>query len=123
MRARHIAESASTAPSVSSVGALVPDELHAAIILFYSLLDERQTLHLSRSKAATAVTAVSPNCSVSTPVPWPEDASNCSPGRSSAFKYALQTRLADPYGLRVTICCVVVLADSCSPQKLGALFP
>lgn len=33
---------ASTAPSVSSVGPVVPDELHAAIILFYSLLDERQ---------------------------------------------------------------------------------
>ena len=42
LRARHIVESASTAPSVSSVGPVVPDELHAAIILFYSLLDERQ---------------------------------------------------------------------------------
>ena len=42
LRARHIAESASTAPSVSSVGRVVPDELRAAIILFYSLLDERQ---------------------------------------------------------------------------------
>ena len=42
LRARHIAVSASTAPSVSSVGPVVPDELHAAIILFYSLLDERQ---------------------------------------------------------------------------------
>lgn len=42
LRARHIAESASTAPSVSSVGPVVPDELHAAIILFFSLLDERQ---------------------------------------------------------------------------------
>ena len=42
LRARHIGEAASTATSVSSVGAVVPDELHAAIILFYSLLDERQ---------------------------------------------------------------------------------
>ena len=42
LRARHIGESASSATSVSSVGAVVPDELHAAIILFYSLLDERQ---------------------------------------------------------------------------------
>ena len=42
LRARHIAESASAAPSVSSVGRVVPDELRAAIILFYSLLDERQ---------------------------------------------------------------------------------
>ena len=42
LRARHIAESASTAPSVSSAGAVVPDQLHAAISLFYSLLDERQ---------------------------------------------------------------------------------
>ena len=42
LRARHIAESASTAPSLSSVGPVVPDELRAAIILFYSLLDERQ---------------------------------------------------------------------------------
>ena len=46
LRARHIDEhideSASSAPSVSSVGAVVPDELRAAIILFYSLLDERQ---------------------------------------------------------------------------------
>ena len=41
-RARHIAESAAPAPSVSSVGPVVPDQLHAAISLFYSLLDERQ---------------------------------------------------------------------------------
>ena len=42
LRARHIAESASPAPSVSSVGPVKPDELRAAIILFFSLLDERQ---------------------------------------------------------------------------------
>ena len=87
LRARHIAESASTAPSVSSVGRVVPDELRAAIILFYSLLDERQRrlyAALESLKIGTAVTAASPSCSVSTPAPWPGGASNCWPATASA---------------------------------------
>ena len=41
LRARHIA----CVPSVSSVGRVVPDELRAAIILFYSLLDRQRRLY------------------------------------------------------------------------------
>ena len=42
LRARHIGESAPANLSVSAAGPVVPDELQAAIILFCSLLDERQ---------------------------------------------------------------------------------
>ena len=42
------------------------------------------TPHLNRSKSATAVTAASPSCSVSTPAPWPGGASNCWPATASA---------------------------------------
>ena len=41
-RARHVWESQPTALSVSAGGHVVPDELQAAIVLFCSLLDERQ---------------------------------------------------------------------------------
>lgn len=42
LRARHVVESAPTQLSVGAAGRVVPDELQAAIILFCSLLDERQ---------------------------------------------------------------------------------
>ena len=42
LRARHLWESAPTDLSVDATGRVVPDELQAAIILFCSLLDERQ---------------------------------------------------------------------------------
>lgn len=42
LRARHVVESESIQLSVGAAGRVVPDELHAAIILFCALLDERQ---------------------------------------------------------------------------------
>ncbi len=42
MRARHVWESQPTGLSFSAGGRVVPDELRAAIVLFCSLLDERQ---------------------------------------------------------------------------------
>ena len=86
--APHVLESE---PIHLAVGRVVPDELHAAIILFCSLLDERQrrlfagleSLKVGHggNRRIAALLGIDP-------VPWPEDAANCWPQTCHVTGYA-----------------------------------
>jgi len=61
---------------------VLPDELKVAIVLFYSLLDERQRrlyAGLEAMKVGHGGTPRSPSCSTSTLAPSPGAAKSCSP--------------------------------------------
>jgi hypothetical protein len=64
---------------------VLPDELRAAIVLFFSLLDEKQRRCMQDSRPSRqgeGAMPVSRICSVSTRVPSPEVAGSCSAARS-----------------------------------------
>ena len=66
---------------------LVPEELRAAIVLFASLLDERQRrlyAGLESLKCGWGGDTRIAGYSVSTPVPWPGGVGNCSLRTSNA---------------------------------------
>jgi hypothetical protein len=75
-------QTAQSVPLVADASALQvsPDELKAAILLFYSLLDEQQRRLFAglESSWGTAATASWPNSSAWIRTPSPEGASNCS---------------------------------------------
>jgi len=78
-------QTANAVPLVADISALQvpPDELKAAILLFYSLLDEQQraySLDWNRSNWATAATLSWPSSLAWTRTPLPAVASSCSTG-------------------------------------------